>query len=103
MIAIHKFVLPLLSKVIGVTPIPVSIPEGAQIRAAGFVPVAFGSQTWEPCVWAEVDTEAPLVMRFFRLYATGEQHKDPANEQYVGTVINSHGDTIVFHIYEVLK
>ncbi len=102
MIAVHKFLVPLLSAVIG-TVVPVKMPEGAQILSTGFVPVELGSSTYEPCFWAEVDTEAPMTMRVFRLYATGAKHEDPAKEIFVGTVVIAGPDTLIFHIYEVIQ
>lgn len=72
--------------------IVLSLPAGATVLS---VQVQHG----EPCVWALVDTDAPLVKRSFRLAGTG--HPLPnAPLAHLGT-FQLEGGSLVFHLLEV--
>lgn len=49
-----------------------------------------------PCLWAKVDTRAPMVRRIFRWRGTG--HPADGLGEYVGTV-QMHGGGLVFHLF----
>lgn len=51
-----------------------------------------------PCLWAEVDVDAPIETREFRVYGTGHRLPDDPG-RYLGTFIMNQG-TLVFHVYE---
>lgn len=68
--------------------IAVSMPEGAQVLTVQM-------QRDTPCIWALVDTEAPLVTCMFRLFGTGNPISGDAGE-YVGT-FQMLG--LVFHLF----
>jgi hypothetical protein len=56
-----------------------------------------------PCIWAEVDIDAPKEKRTFEIFGTG--HEIPfAHRKYIGTFqVGSIMGTLVFHVYERLK
>jgi len=59
--------------------------------------VAVQSET--PCIWVEVDPEAPKCNRQFAVYGTG--HRMPAvSQQYVGSFMLENG-SFVLHVYEL--
>jgi len=53
-----------------------------------------------PCIWAEVDPDAPLVKRSFRIVGTGHSI-DFTNGEYIGT-FQMHGGTFIWHLYELI-
>ena len=54
------------------------------------------------CLWALVDTSAPIEQRKFRLAGTGHPIKENLDElQFIDT-IQSHEGALVFHIFEIL-
>lgn len=54
------------------------------------------NQREEIALWAEVDTEAPEVVR--TVYVVGTGHEVPAGVEYVGSALMS-GGAFVFHVY----
>lgn len=72
----------------------VDLPRGAVVRL-----VAVQGNTL--CLWAEVDPEAPLSPRTFRIHGTGHPILTTDDEIlfYVGSVMM---DPFVWHVYEVL-
>lgn len=54
-------------------------------------------QGYQPCIWAEVDTDAPLVERSFRVFGTG--HAIPDGFAFVGTAFDG---PFVWHVFEKL-
>lgn len=60
----------------------------------------------EPCIWAEVDTDAPKESRIIEVFGTG--HDIPmsmgVSRRYIGTfqVSETIMGTLVFHAYERL-
>lgn len=67
------------------------LPEGAKI-------LHFARQGGIPTLWAEVDPDAPVEPRYFRLVGTG--HELPSGESvYIGTVQLNDG-AFVWHLYE---
>jgi hypothetical protein len=67
----------------------IAMPKGANVLCVQM-------QGNLPCLWAEVETEAPQVNRTFAAIGTGHQLRGGL-KQYVGTV--QAGD-LVWHIYE---
>lgn len=67
------------------------MPAGAIVRSVQ-------TQRGKPCLWAEVNTDAPKTERRFRLFGTG--HEITGNRlEYAGSFLMS-GDALVFHVYE---
>ena len=71
----------------------IEMPAGSEI-------LCVQTQRGEPCIWAEVSTEAERKPRSFRLFGTGHSQDIDAWVEYVGTFQVKEGD-LVFHIYEV--
>lgn len=67
-----------------------SMPVGARI-------LTLQTQFGEPCIWAEVDDQAPTEIRKFRTYGTG--HPMDGDLTYVGSY-QLNGGGLVFHVYE---
>jgi hypothetical protein len=68
------------------------IPKGGKI-------LCVQTQNEQPCVWVDVDSEAPTETRWFKIFGTG--HKMEINEgKYIGTFQLSNG-SLVFHLFEV--
>lgn len=68
------------------------VPEGA-------TPLFVDTQQGDPCIWYEVDTEAPTVEKKFEWHGTG--HKVPNDgREHLGSVQLAQG-ALVFHLYEV--
>ena len=72
----------------------VPMPQGADLLTAR-------EQGDDICVWAEVDTDAIVGLRFFEIFGTG--HEMPtdmgADRDYIGTA-SLHGGALMFHVYE---
>lgn len=66
----------------------------------GTVFLYVGEQLGEVCLWALVDTEAPLVRRHLRIVGTGIDASDLNEDQYIGSVLVLNG-TYVYHIFDV--
>lgn len=71
------------------------LPEGARILT---VQMQYG----RPCLWAQVDSTAPLTTRTFRIVGTGHPVPDGCLLHYLGT-FQMDGGTLVFHLYESLE
>jgi hypothetical protein len=65
------------------------LPDGGMIRHVAM-------QHDIPCLWVEVDTEAPKTERFIRIFGTGHPH---VSGEYIGSFQALPG-TQVFHVYE---
>lgn len=89
---IYKYPLPLASE----NPFSIKMPEGAKI-------LSLQPQGNSPVIWALVDTDRPLVDRYFNVYLTGREIKgeSPIPHFYVGTVQLDH-QTYVIHLFEAL-
>ncbi len=71
-------------------PNPVSMPGGSKILCVML-------QNDQICLWADVDTDYPLITRAFTVYGTGwVRPENPGT--YIGSVM-SRGD-LVWHVYE---
>jgi hypothetical protein len=78
--------------------IEISMPEGSQILAV-HTQVNYLMQI--PCIWAIVDTDAPLITR--RLCIRGTGHTFKGNEgKYIGTFQIDNG-ALIFHLFEERK
>lgn len=85
--AVWKFAVPLLHK--PDRPV-IEMPNSARI-------LTLQTQLGHPHIWAEVDTDAPLVRRRFQIVGTG--HALPERPRaYVGTWQSGE---FVFHLYEI--
>ena len=78
----------------------ISMPRGAVIRHVANNPIQGGG-----CLWAEVDTDAPLEPRMILIFGTGGQQfvaSDPdypiLGPRYIGTFMTG---SLVWHVYEV--
>lgn len=67
-----------------------SMPVGAVI-------LTLQTQYGEPCIWAEVDDQAPTEIRKFRTYGTG--HPVVPGGVHIGSYQLRDG-ALVFHVYE---
>jgi hypothetical protein len=64
------------------------VPTGAVVRKVAM-------QGACPCIWMEVQTDAPVVERRFRIFGTG--HDIPDGFGYVGTAFD---EPWVWHVFE---
>ncbi len=71
----------------------VTMPKGARI-------LHFGNQYEFLTIWAEVDSDAPFVQRYFQIVATGGHFPEP-EYNYIGTA-TFNGGNHVWHLYEEL-
>lgn len=67
------------------------MPEGAKV-------LSFGCTSAGPCLWAEVDPEAPKGRKVFAIVKTGDPIPEKAGE-YVGTLRVVHGSAL--HLYRM--
>ena len=84
--AVYRFELPTPGEV------KIEIPAGAQI-----LHVALGKRL--PCIFALVDTEAPSVVRRFRVVHTGDEIPDADSLHHVGSFLVG-PERISFHVFE---
>ena len=68
------------------------MPQGAEILHVDV-------QQHQPCIWAKVDIDAPIVVRKFRMAGTGHELDEDVAE-HIGTFFMSDG-WLVFHLFEV--
>lgn len=71
----------------------IDVPDGAQ-----FIHVA--EQHGRICLWALVDSEAPMIRRQIRIIGTGLSADDVKIEQHIGSILVLNG-TYVLHIFDV--
>lgn len=83
--AVWKYVLPIHDWP------SLAMPEGARV-------VAVAEQGEALCLWADVDTDAPLCVRQFRLAGTG--HPLGPVGDHLGTVLLM-GGRLVLHLYDI--
>jgi DNA-directed RNA polymerase subunit RPC12/RpoP len=89
---IYKYPLPIDDE------IEISMPEGSEILAV-HTQVNYLKET--PCIWAIVDTDAPLTTRRLCIRGTGRTFR--GNEgKYIGTFQFDNG-ALVFHLFEERK
>ncbi len=69
----------------------VAMPKGAAVLTVQV-------QNEHPCIWAEVDPEAPTIKRRFVIYGTGHPMSDDKAYRHVGS-FQLHGGRLVFHLY----
>lgn len=84
MLTVYKYQLNIDDHII------VDMPAGAELL---FVSTQYGV----PCLWARVDTTAPMVRRNLRIAGTGHSN---AGGIYVGTFM-LHGGALVFHVFDL--
>jgi hypothetical protein len=70
----------------------IDVPKGAV-----FIHVA--EQFGTICLWAMVDSEAPLIKRQIRVIGTGLPADDVKIDNYIGSILVLKG-TYVFHIFD---
>lgn len=72
----------------------VQMPKGARI-------LSVGNKNETLCVWALVETSAPMVERTFRIAGTGHPvNYDVTPEMFVGTAMFESG-RLVFHVFDM--
>ncbi len=69
----------------------IEMPKGAAI-------LTVQAQQEIPCIWAEVDPDAPPVKRCFTTYGTGHRVEEIKARSYVGTY-QLKGGALVFHVF----
>lgn len=67
------------------------VPQGAQI-------LSVKTQHGIPCMWAEVDPNAPKISMAVRILGTGHLLDDLEDFRFVGTVLTM-DDSLVWHFY----
>jgi hypothetical protein len=82
---IHKYRLPLSGEV--------EMPDGARV-------LSVAAEHDEPCLWALVDTEAPMTRRRFAAIGTGHAAGMTKYGTYVG-VYRLSGERGVYHVFEL--
>jgi DNA-directed RNA polymerase subunit RPC12/RpoP len=85
---IYKYPLPIADE------IGIRIPTGAQVLTVQM-------QKGNPCIWAIVETDAPLITRHFCIRSTGYPFNGKEGK-YIGTFQSLNGD-LVFHLFEGKK
>lgn len=76
---------------------PLNIVRFQYFSATGLKPLCVQTQFEQPCLWAEIDTEQPLVQIVVDIYGTGEQ-LDPDPGKYFGT-FQQFGGQFIGHVY----
>jgi len=73
--------------------VELDFPVGAKI-------LTVAGQNDTPCIWAEVDTEAPTEKVIFEVYGTGHEIKRGMgiDREHIGTVLLC-GGSLVWHVY----
>ena len=71
----------------------IEMPAGAEL-------LSIQAQRGEPFLWAEVNPEAELKSRKFRVFGTGQPIEVDEWIEYVGT-FQMHDGALVFHLYEI--
>jgi hypothetical protein len=69
------------------------IPKGGKI-------LCVQTQNEQPCIWVDVDSEAPTETRWFKIFGTGHQMGIDERVIYIGTFQLNNG-SLVFHLFEV--
>lgn len=72
----------------------VEMPEGAQL-------LTVREQGDDICLWALVDSDAPMVARRFVGFGTGHQIPEDQALSFIGTAMLQ-GGNLVFHIFEIV-
>jgi len=75
--------------------IDIDLPQGAEILTVQI-------QGDQPCIWAMIDTRAPIQRRRFRLAGTGHPISDPDALTYIGTFQLYEG-ALVYHLFEYAR
>lgn len=58
------------------------------------------TQAGQPCLWAWVDSEAPLEKRTFETFGTGHPMPSSRAREHIGSY-QLNGGALVFHVFEV--
>lgn len=73
----------------------IEMPAGARV-------LSVGAQRNNICLWVLVDPDKPKEIRIFESFGTGHNIDPGLHLEFIGTVLVHH-DTLVFHVFEVLK
>lgn len=77
---------------------PFQIIDGFQLEMPkGSHIVLVEPQEEQPCIWAEVDSEAPMELRTFLLFGTGHA---VVNSDFASHVASFQQPPFVWHLYE---
>lgn len=72
----------------------IPLPKNAKV-------LSFQFQHLVPCIWAQIDTEQPLVDRTFYIFGTGREFPKNIALNYIGTCQESSLlSSYVWHLYE---
>lgn len=77
--------------------VELEMPEGAEILVVESQPVYSLASAEQACMWARVDTEAPMERRRFRLCGTGHPLKENVGGHY-GSFQMAKG-RLVWHVF----
>ncbi len=72
----------------------IDMPHGSRI-------LDIQTQDYEPCMWAEVDNNYPLITRIFRIYGTGHELPNKPGD-YIKTY-QEHDGGLIWHVYEITQ
>lgn len=78
---------------------PLALGKSILKMPAGSISLFAGDQRGALQLWAQVETEAPIVRRLFSVYGTGEPMEEIPGRVYVGSVLSLEGH-LVWHVYE---
>lgn len=73
----------------------VEMPAGAKV-------LTLQVQRQSACIWALVNTEAPVELRTFRTFGTGHVAEGVSSGGYVGTW-QQHDGALVWHVFDVTE
>ncbi len=89
---VHKYLLPPCTLGEGSN---VNMPEGAQILTVSI-------KDRSAFIWALVETDNPVDIRFFRVYATGQEIAKQETIKYIGTLF-PHDGVYTYHVFEATQ
>lgn len=72
----------------------ISMPVGAKIVGVGI------QNSYDFCLWAEVEETALVEDRFFEVYGTGHEIQDLGTPKHLGTILTQPNGAFVWHVYE---
>ena len=73
-------------------------PENVIEMPAGAAVLDLQTQNDVPCLWVEIDPDAPRIKRKFKIVPTGQAFEPGPFVHYMGT-FQMQGGALVFHVY----
>jgi len=86
---VFKYLVPIVGN------FEILMPEGAEI-------LTVGTQKERPFLWVLVDATKSMVVRYFKLFGTGQLIGDFLNIKYIGTFMEDQED-YVWHLFELIS